>query len=83
MWPTGLYPGSLARNSDQVEFGLPQEYLPAIADLAGQLVVTVAAHGQVGSSLVVFRRLASVLMDFLTNGVPDLEDDMWRAWDRA
>lgn len=82
-WPAGPYPQSLAGGTDRVEFGLPKEYIPAIADLAGQLVVTVAAHGQVGSSLLVFRRLASVLLGFLIDGVPDSEDDVWRAWDRT
>jgi len=82
-WPTGQYPESLAGHSDVVEFGLPQEYLDALAAVRGELVVTVAAHGRVGSSIVVFRRLASVLIDFLTNGIPVQDVEVWRAWDRT
>jgi hypothetical protein len=49
----------------------------------GQLVVTVAAHGEIGSSIVVFQRLTRALLDFLTHGVPDQNEDVWRAWDRT
>jgi hypothetical protein len=83
VWPTGQYPQSLTGRSDDVEFGLPQEYLDAVEAVRGELVVTVAAHGRVGSSTVVFRRLASVLIDFLTNGIPVQDAEVWRAWDRT
>jgi hypothetical protein len=41
-------------------------------------VVNVAAHGEIGSSIVVFQRLTRALLDFLTHGVLTRTRDVWR-----
>ena len=78
---TGRYRGSLAGAADVVEFGLPEEYQVAVGrGVAGAVQVTLAAHGQVGSSPVVFARVGRLLAMFLHDGVPAEDAGVWRAW---
>lgn len=78
----GSYQGSLAGASDEVAFGLPAEYRQAVGQgLRSPVALTVAAHGQVGSSAYVFRRLASLLSALISDGVPATDPDLWLLWD--
>ncbi|HEV2123362.1 MAG TPA: hypothetical protein VGW38_11390 [Chloroflexota bacterium] len=66
--------------------GLPPEYRDAVKQVLpveSDLVIAVAAHGVVGSSRSVFRRLAVALAATLAD-VPLLSDDalFWQEWDR-
>jgi hypothetical protein len=78
---TGPYVDSLAGPADVVEFGLPEEYAVAVRrGVNGAVAVTLAAHGRVGSSPVVFTRVGRLLAVFLRDGVPADDADVWRAW---
>lgn len=73
---------SMAARGDDVEFGLPSEYRRAISgSVATGLVVTVAAHGRVSSSQLVFRWLALTLRDWLRHGVPEQPEPAWERFD--
>jgi hypothetical protein len=77
------YVSSLAGASDAVEFGLPDEYRDAVRDEFGtRFEVVVAAHGRIGSSERVFRRLAATVRSLLAQ--PATSDaDLWALWDSA
>jgi hypothetical protein len=80
---TGPYVDSPAGAADVVEFGLPEDYAVAVGrgvDGAGEVEVTLAAHGRAGSSPVVFARVGRLLAVFLRDGVPADDADVWRAW---
>ena len=81
------YPDSLASDADDVRWGLPVGYRPAVAEaiagLAQPLRITDAAHGLVGSSPHVFRVLTGLLSGLLAVGVPIDDDDLWRLFDAA
>lgn len=78
---TGPYVGSLAGAADVVEFGLQEEYAVAVRrGVNGAVQVTIAAHGRVGSSPVVFARVGRLLAVFLRHGVPADDADVWQAW---
>jgi hypothetical protein len=77
------YDKSLAGTADEVRFGLPSEYaasvVEGVADVPAE--ITVAAHGRIGSSAFVFRRLAALLALLLEEGVPEADAALWAAWD--
>ena len=78
----GAYEASLAGTSDDVTFGLPAEYRQAVGEgLSSPVALGVAAHGQVGSSEYVFRRLAALLSALVSVGVPATAADLWLLWD--
>ncbi len=68
------YPSALSGQLDDVRIGLPREYASAVIESleremveqrvfpAGQLVVSCAAHGLIGSNRGIFRRLAKLLI---------------------
>jgi hypothetical protein len=74
-----VFGDSLAIGSDEVRVGLPAEYAQGVmagvdlaaSDLntvsAGRLSINCAAHGHIGSSNVVFKHLAAILIK-LVNG---------------
>jgi hypothetical protein len=81
---SGRYESSLAGDSDDVEFGLPNEYKPAVAaGLHRRVEIVIAAHGRVGSSESVFRRLAATLSDLLDSDDVPTEADLWASWDSS
>ena len=80
---------ALAGCNDTVRFGLPDLYRDAVESvlqLAGllDLVVVVAAHGEVGSSQFAFRRLASFVAHVMPTdlGVSS-DEEVWAVWDAA
>ena len=80
----GRYVESLAGELDQVYFGLPAAYAEAvIAVLQRPLELTVAAHGEVGSSPAVFARLTAAVEHFTVAGIPAPDDEIWRVWDEV
>lgn len=82
-----LYKRSLARGTDEVRWGLTQEYEEVVAaTLATQPVsvsVSSAAVGQLGSSAQVFKALTIMLCRVLGADVPRADADVWRLWDRC
>jgi len=76
--------GSDARRLDRVFIGLPDEYRSAVDVVGeGQIGVTAAAHGDVGSSYNSFRDVAKFLLLLLEGGVPAEDQHVWRLWDIA
>ena len=69
------FPRSLAGRLDVVRFGLPPEYV-AVVDGED---VTVAAHGEAGSSALVFRALLAVLKREIVMQASD--SDVWNVFD--
>jgi hypothetical protein len=68
----GRWRTSLAGPDEAVELGLPQEYQRVLAvGLSPGIEVTIAAHGPVSSSPVVFEWVAAMLSRLLVDGVPD------------
>ncbi len=84
---TPTYKGSLAGRSDKVLWALPAEYERAVINVLRQqpvpVVVTDAAHGEVGSSEYVFHTLAAMLGHVMAAGVPADDDDVWLLLDRC
>lgn len=91
------YPGVLAAGLDHVETGLPDEYVQAVLGgatwAAGmgtgrglRIRFCCAAHGAVGSSPVVFARLAAMVVRILSGAHPVLDaascEDLV-AWSRS
>jgi hypothetical protein len=77
----GPYVDSLARQLDDVEFGLPQEYLEgASRGLGSGVVITIAAHGRIGSSSVAFERVGRFLSASLRDGLPARDADVLDLW---
>jgi hypothetical protein len=81
-----LLPSSLLSLSDQVHVGLPGEYCEAvkegirlaqkeIAVAPGELVISYAAYGEIGSCAAVFKHLAAVLVKLVSMQKQDLTDD--------
>lgn len=78
---------SLASSSDTVYVGLPAEYvdgvfegvtlaMPRIGPIQpGRLTVSHAAHGKVGSSLIVFKQLSILLLSLLYAQESTLSDE--------
>lgn len=80
------FKSALAGNNDNVFFGLPAQYRDAVEQVQrtqSDIVFAVAAHGLVGSSEWVFRRLARALAAGLSDARL-LSDDaaFWQEWDR-
>ncbi len=75
---------ALASRVDHVVWGLPEEYEPAVLAALDQepqrLLISHAAHGEIGSSPLVFTALTRLLCRLLAAGVPADEDDLWRLW---
>ncbi len=81
-----LFINSLAKEIDEVRVGLPEEYAEAVlsgVDVAkeqlnalapGSLSICYAAHGAVGSSRVIFKHLATILVKILNSECVDLSD---------
>ena len=79
---TGWVKNTLAGRLDRVHSGLLAEYREAVNSATdGRLHIATAAHGEIGSSQLVFSRVATVLLAILDNGVPDSEEALWRLWD--
>ena len=82
--PLGRFPASLAGTADVVEFGLPTEFERVVLDEArSRIVVTVAAHGLVGSSPLVFGGLTRMLLWVLEHGIPTTDEETCAAWNAA
>jgi hypothetical protein len=77
--PSGAaFTESLARSFDDVQIGLPHEYVRGVIDgvsevhgeigglAAGKLVFDCAAHGAIGSSLAFFQRLSRIVCRLLS-----------------
>lgn len=81
----GRYRQSLARSADEVYWGLPEEYRASVAEVLAEqptpLTVTQAAHGLIGSSILVFRCLASMLAQVARGGTPVDDVDIWHLFD--
>ena len=79
------YRGSLAGRADTVVMGLPGEYrsvvLGALADGVQAVMVSRAAHGEVGSSAYVFAGLTRFLARVLAGGLPTDDQEVWRLLD--
>jgi hypothetical protein len=75
----------LAANADTVVMGLPDEYRSAVsealADEVQAVLVSRAAHGEVGSSAQVFAGLTRLLCRVLASGLPQGDDEVWRLRD--
>ncbi len=77
-----VFRGSLARGLDTVRWGLLTEYVPAtLGALSANVEVTIAAHGEVGSSQRAFYRAARMLGFLAREVISDVE--VWTWWDRA
>jgi len=78
---------ALVSRVDHVVWGLPEEYETAVLAVLGhepqQLLISHAAHGEIGSSELVFAALTRLLCRLLAAGVPADEGDVWRLWDRC
>lgn len=83
---TGVMIDALAGAVDQVLPGLPDEYASAVLGVAtsantvlalgsGVLLFREAAHGRVGSSSNVFRRLTSIVVQLMSNETMDWRDE--------
>ena len=80
----GPFHGALAAWSERVVFGLAAEYRSAITSEAPVgLALTVAAHGDMSSSRMVFRWLTCFLVDLLETGVPENSENTWLRFDAA
>ena len=78
---TGRYTESLAGQSDRVEFGLLDEYTEYLSlGLGDGVVVTVGAHGYVGSSPMAFLCAGRRLAACLRGGVPTDDADVLELW---
>ena len=75
------YSGSLAGTADEVTWGLPADYRQALGPWTDRVRFTIAAHGMVGSSDLVFAHLAAVLTDALEmGGWSDEPATIWAAF---
>ena len=78
----GRWRASLASRHEAVEFGLPQEYRPAVtAGLSPGVEVTIAAHGSISSSPAAFRWVAGMLSRLLIDGVPEDDATFLATWE--
>lgn len=78
---------ALAGRNDSVNWGLPQEYTAAIEAVLHaepqQVVISQAAHGEIGSSPYVFACLTRLLCRILAAGLPVEDDEVWRLRDQC
>jgi hypothetical protein len=81
------YREALTGRADKVIWGLPEEYATVVAavlsDELQPVLVSQAAHGEVGSSQYVFAGLTRLLCRLLAGGLPPAEEDVWRLRDRC
>lgn len=81
------FDGSLAGRCDHVRHGLPDDYRSTVVDVvcASPIPVRIsaAAHGEIGSSQLVFRTLAHLLCRLLATGVPADDEVVWSFWDQC
>lgn len=78
--PSGGVVGSACGESDNVYFGLPEEYRSSVTGAA--MEITVAAHGVQSSSVWVFDRLVRMLnAGFAGGGWPSDPQSQWAMWD--
>jgi hypothetical protein len=78
---SGPYVNSLAGTTDDVEFGILEQYTDwASRALGGDVVVTVAAHGRFGSSSGAFMWVGHLLSALLREGVPSSDADVMVLW---
>lgn len=87
VWPSDAkFNDSLASGADDVRWGLPSEYeraiLGAVESEPQRVVVGTAAHGAIGSSSLIFARLAKLLSRLLATDIPSEDEDVWRLVDR-
>ena len=74
--------GSLAGICDQVHWGLHDEYRePALMTVGPGIEITIAAHGEIGSSIRAFERAGKMLRQLLTSHHD--EGDIWPLWRAA
>jgi len=78
--PVGTFANALAQ-ADIVAFGLPEEF--AAAAQRDSVVITIAAAGEAGSSVNVFRALASMLVTLVARDGSMEPEDLWAAWDAS
>jgi hypothetical protein len=82
-----VYEDALAGVADLVRFGLPPEYRGAV-DQVGELLptgahpcrISLAAHGEAGSSVVAFRAGTIFLTTIMGRASSLSEDELWAAW---
>jgi hypothetical protein len=77
---------SLAGGTDDVLFGLPDEYREALVDIFPDELgrsPCIAAHGMMGSSIVAFRAVALFLRNTDDQLWESTDDLIWQAWKSA
>jgi hypothetical protein len=81
------YREALPGKADNVIWGLPDEYVNAVTAVLEEevqpVLVSHAAHGEIGSSRDVFAALTRLLCRLLAGGLPQDEEDVWRLRDRC
>jgi hypothetical protein len=79
---SGPFRGSLAGVADTVRFEQEEAYAASWDEITPRVAVTLAAHGEMGSSIVAFRHVAQLLDALLHE--PEASDDRVRElWGRA
>ncbi len=83
----GRHRDPLVRRLDKVRWGLLPEYEQAVAAVLRSepqpVLVTHAAHAEIGSSQVAFEGVTRLLCRILAGGLPDDDDEVWRLRDRC
>lgn len=78
---------ALVAGIDKVRWGLPSEYEAAVAAVLASdpqsVLVSHAAHAEVGSSQVAFEGVARLLCRILAGGLPDADEEVWQLRDRC
>jgi hypothetical protein len=92
-----LFSGALvSADSEEVQIGLSDEYLPAITKSLedcinrqmnelpyARLTIDVAACGSIGSNPMVFKKLSRVLFDALVGAECPTEESLWQSINRV
>jgi hypothetical protein len=81
------YRDALPGRADKVIWGLPDEYVNAVTAVLDEdvqpVLISHAAHGEIGSSNFVFAGLTRLLCRLLAGGLPPDEEDVWRLQDKC
>jgi hypothetical protein len=77
----------LPGRADKVIWGLPDEYVNAVTTVLDEevqpVLISHAAHGEIGSSSSVFAGLTRLLCRLLAGGLPPDEEGVWRLRDKC